>query len=219
MDDTAQPPQVGLSPPWYTLYNKIANTIGADPSFKVQPMRQEGNTYIIVIVAQDGGNPYALAAVLTLSYSMGNITVQVQVLDPSGNPIRPQLPVGTDPITAVAEAVRTALRTNPYFVEVLEPVGSLPPNFPQPPVVAVFTRSVIQFYNDDLTDYYRNFNGVTADVFNDILVTSYPGNVKLGTTTQSTRAGDGGAQDSGAQDGGAQDGGAQDGGAQDGGQG
>ena len=75
-------------------------------------------------------------------------------------------------------------------------------------MVAVFTKSVIQFFNDDMSDYYRNFNGVTADVFNDILVLDYGNNVTLGTTTQSSRGEEGG----GAEGGGAEGGGAEDGG-------
>ena len=211
MDDTAQPPQVGLSPPWNTLWSKINSTIGADPSFKVQPLRQDGNsTYTVVITSQGGGSePAGLAAILTKSYTMGNITVRVNVQ------YTEQIVINVNSPESLAQAVRLGLRKNPYFVEAIQTESN--PFFRFPSVEAVFTKSVIQFFNDDMSDYYRNFNGVTADVFNDILVLDYGNNVTLGTTTQSTRAEDGGAEDGGAQGGDAQGGDAQGGGAGDGG--
>ncbi|HEY0068534.1 MAG TPA: hypothetical protein VGE04_01045 [Chloroflexia bacterium] len=207
MDDTAQPPQVGLSPPWNTLWSKINSTIGADPSFKVQPLQDDGNgSYSVVITSQGGGSdPAALSAILTKSYTMGNITVRVNVQ------YTQQIVINVNSPESLAQAVRLGLRSNPYFVEAI--LTKPTPFYSQPSVVAVFTKSVIQFFNDDLSDYYHNFNGVTADVFHDVLVLDYGNKVTLGTTTQSSRSEEGGAEDGGgAADGGAEDGGAGDGG-------
>jgi len=33
----------------------------------------------------------------------------------------------------------------------------------------VFTKSVTQFYNEDLSDLYRNYNEVSAGVFREVL--------------------------------------------------
>lgn len=193
--DAAQPLQPTLSPPWITLYNKILNTIGADPTFTVQAPSDQGDSFVIRIASVGGGSsPYGLAGVLKPRYSMGNITVQVQVLDPSGKPIAPQLPSGADPVGAVVMAVGTGLAKNPYLVTVVNTVGKFPPGYSMPQVEVVFTKSIIQFYNDDMTDLYGNFNGITADVFEDILTTEYPGNVRLGTSTQSTVTEGGGTQ-------------------------
>jgi hypothetical protein len=188
MDDTAQPPQLGLSPPWNTLWSKINSTIGADPSFKVRPLRDDGKGhYTVVITVQGGGSdPAALSAILTKSYTMGNITVAVEVDYPE------QVVLEINSPESLAQAVRAGLRKNPYFVEAIARPSPPPPAFPSPGVVAVFTRSVIQFFNDDLSDYYRNFNGVTADVFKEVLLPRYPGNLRLGTTTQSSRQGEDG---------------------------
>ncbi|MDQ5823642.1 MAG: hypothetical protein M3441_05435 [Chloroflexota bacterium] len=201
MDDTAQQsPRPGLSPPWYTLWNKIDKAVGADPGFSVQPLQDNGDgTYTVVITSQ-GGDPTPLAAVLKKSHTLGNITVNVEVQE---------LHVDVLSINTPGElvgALNGALKTNPYFVQAIQTQPS--PFYQVPSVVAVFTASVIQFYNDDLSDYYRNFNGVTADVFTDILLLDYGNNVTLATTTvpltTETGGTDDGAQGQGGNTGGGQ---------------
>jgi hypothetical protein len=151
--------KLGLSPPWYTLYKKIVYSIGRNPSVHVQPMRQDGANYYIDIVALDGIS-YPLAAILKPFYEMGNIKVYVEVLDRSGKPIDPSLPVGTDPVDAVVKAFKGGLASNEYFVDAINIVGKSPPITPlsRYQVAVIFKKSVIQFFNDDLSDYYGNLN-------------------------------------------------------------
>ncbi|HEX8230199.1 MAG TPA: hypothetical protein VF826_12925 [Chloroflexia bacterium] len=197
MDDTAQQsPEVGLSPPWYTLWNKIDKAIGADPGFKVEPLQDNGNgTYTVLIKAQ-GGDPTPLAAVLKKSHTLGNITVYVEVQELHVDVLSINTP------DELVGALKGALKGNPYFVQALEPEPS--PYFPVPSVVAVITPSVIQFYNDDLSDYYRNFNGLAAEVFAEILLLEYNNNVTLATTTEPLTTETGGGTGGGDTQGGGQ---------------
>jgi hypothetical protein len=50
-------------------------------------------------------------------------------------------------------------------------------------VVPVFKPSVVQFFNDDLSDYYGNFNQVASAIYRQVLATRYPGGIVLETTT------------------------------------
>jgi hypothetical protein len=176
---------VKLSPPWYTLHHKITYTIGADPTVQVLPLRSGDKAYYIDIIKK-AGNPYALAAILRDVYPLGNITVYVQVYDQYGQPVKGELPVGTDPVTAVKVAVELALQSNSYYVEVLTP-EKIPfkPQLAQ--VVLVVKKAVIQFWNDDLSDYYGNFNAVADDVFAEVIKHEYEGPVTLGFTTENTK--------------------------------
>ena len=151
-------------------------------------MRQDGANYFIDIVAVDGSS-YPLAAILKPSYDMGNIKVYVQVLDRSGKPIEPSLPVGTDPVDAVLQAIKGGLAGNEYFVDAINIIGTLPPiPLSQCQVAAIFTKSVIQFFNDDISDYYSNLNAIAENIFADVLNSEYPGEVKITFTTENTRS-------------------------------
>lgn len=174
-----------LSPPWYTLHHEITYTIGADPTVQVLPLEGGGKDYYVKIIKKEG-NPYALAAIIRDTFPMGNITVHVQVYDQYGQPVKGELPVGTDPVTAVKEAVQQALKSNDYYVDVLTPPKTpFKPQLAQ--VVLVVRKEVIQFWNDDLSDYYGNFNGVAAGVFAQVLQKEYKGPVTLGFTTENEK--------------------------------
>lgn len=176
-----------LTPPWYILYSKIVNTIGASSAVHVQPMRQEGSNYFIDIIALEG-NDYSLAAILKPSYEMGNINVFVNVLDRSGKPIKPSLPVGTDPVNAVIMAVKDGLKGNPYFVDAIS-TGLTPPISLIGQVVAIFKKAVIQFFDDDVSDFYNNMNAVAEDIFADVMNSEYAGEIKLSFTTENIKFG------------------------------
>lgn len=152
-------------------------------------MRQDGANYFIDIVAVDG-SCYPLAAILKPSYDMGNIKVYVQVLDRSGKPIKPSLPVGTDPVDAVLQAIKGGLTGNEYFVDAINIIGTLPRNHPlnQYQAVVILTKSVIQFFNDDLSDYYSNLNAISENIFADVMNSEYPGEIKITFTTENTRS-------------------------------
>ena len=40
-------------------------------------------------------------------------------------------------------------------------------------VYAIFKKEVIQFFNDDISDFYCNYNEVAAKVFNEVLCNDY----------------------------------------------
>lgn len=179
--------KVGLSPPWYTLHHKITHSIGADPTVHVLPLREEGSKCYIDVVCTDYEEAYPMASILRPQYDMGNITVFVQVLDRSGNPIKPEWPTGCKPVDCLYMVVTKALKNNPLFVGAVKP--EFPPGIPPPPhgdVVAIIKKVVIQFWNDDLSDYYGNFNGVAQNVFKEVVREEYPDKTTLWFTTENT---------------------------------
>lgn len=161
-----------LSPPWYTLWNEINSSVGATPGVQVAPLDTSKMPYVTTLTVSDDMQAKMLASVLTPLHQLGNITVQVVVKNAQGQVVSPATPSSGEELVKM---LTTGLKGNPYFVEAV--AQEL---FPHAPVVvfAVFTKSVIQFYNDNLSDLYRNFNGVTANVFADVLMPA-PGNIRL----------------------------------------
>ncbi len=176
-----------LSPPWYTVWNKILHTIGADPRNHVQPLQDLGGGKYLVRIITVTPVPGALATIVRPSYALGNVTVSVEILDIAGHTVKPEMPTGTDPAGAVLLALQTSLKNNPLYAEAFRPQKSpiSPPTLGD--VVLILQKAVVQFFNDDLTDYYSNFNGVAASVFAEVLNTQYAGNVRLSFGTATTR--------------------------------
>ena len=150
-----------LSPPWYTYYNFIKESIGSDPWVKVLDMTEmSGAQYIITSQARRIEKARALATILTLRQTFGNIVVDIEILH-NGNGVSPYEP----PLTN-AELLRIfnqALGTNSYFRNVR--LGGLVAES----IFPIFKKEVIQFFNDDISDFYQNFNGVASNVFVEVL--------------------------------------------------
>jgi hypothetical protein len=168
-----------LNPPWLTLYEQVVHSIGADSRFDVRPLQDLDPTYRIdvhvrVPVAED------LAMLLKPRHEFGNVTVLVRVFNVAGALVPPATPAGDDQLLA---ACRRVFRRNPYYAETIHNPDAPPW---QGRVVVVFKRAVIQYYNDDLSDYYGNANEVARDVFGQVLQTKWDGDrarLKLSLTT------------------------------------
>jgi hypothetical protein len=163
-----------LSPPWYTFRNELAATVGQTPGVFVTPLVQiDDSHYIVAVATPNAERGVSLATVLAGDHNFGGVDVQVIATNYAGVRYN-SLPVTSTIQLAALE--RLALGGNPLLSYVVTPPA-------QPFVVfPVFTRSVVQFYDDNLADAYGNFNGVAADVFADVLSPSF-GVIQVRTTT------------------------------------
>ena len=162
-------PSVRLSPPQYTYVNFLKHSIGNDPCVDVMDIEEiVGGDYLIPIHVKCREKAIALATILELHKTFGNINIFVevcfcnQVVKPIEN---------IENIERLVQIVRQALDTNCYFefVRAAEPFPGLVSIFP------VFKKEVIQFFNDDLSDLYANFNGVAAHVFSEVMKSTING--------------------------------------------
>ena len=152
-----------LSPPWYTLWNEIKASIGNDPDVSVGDLDTSKSPFIVPIKVNNRDKAIAIASIMTLHHQLGNVRVQVEVEDQNGNVV---LPVSPSSVKALTEIFELALTKNQWFEQVVSKPrvpGSSEVVFP------VFSKGVIQFFNDDLSDLYNNFNNVVAFVFRDVL--------------------------------------------------
>lgn len=162
---TAEQPkaQVKLSPPWYTFWNKVKATIGKDPSVTVGQLQTGSTPYVIPITTANAAKAQALANILKPFIHIGSLVINVQVSVPNGQPLKPQTPANPQQLF---DMTKTALTGNTLLSSVQKQAI-----FPGGPDVVwpIFTPSVVQFPNDDLSDFYHNYNGVASDVFKDVL--------------------------------------------------
>jgi hypothetical protein len=162
-----------MNPPWITLWNEIDTSVGNDPAVKVAPLDESGTPYVVRVRVRSRPKAVALASLMRPRHEFGNVVVIVEVRDAKGNALTPVVPGSPDQL---ADLVRAAFRGNRWYRDVVvkEILGWR--------VYPVFKKRVVQFYNDDLSDLYSNYNNVASAVFTDVLEPS-PGGFPLPCST------------------------------------
>ena len=153
-----------LSPPWETFRSQLAATVGKTPGVKVGQLLERPGGYTVAVTVQGVARGDALATVLTGTKQIGNVGVEVEVQRPNGHRISGITPSSSRELAQIEES---ALDGNPMFKTVVVRASS--PYSSDETVYPVFTRSVVQFYNDDLTDLHGNANQVAAKAFANVL--------------------------------------------------
>ena len=172
--------EVKLTPPWYTFRNKIRYTYGMSPLVTVNELVGAGSYYVLSINSRSASVAFALRQVLPLERSFGNIKVVVRVFGPNGS----EISIVNKSYTpkSLAKLFCTALASNPLFI------GAIPfkydPKFPfVKSVYLVITPTVIQFFNDDISDLCSNYNEVAAKVFQEVTTLEYRPNLTVAFST------------------------------------
>ncbi len=170
---------VYLNPPEQTLYQQLIHSIGADCHLRIDPISGAEPNFVITVHAPTR-KAADLAMLLRPKYVLDGITVQLRIVDGSGSTVTP-----TDPSDdrQLYFACQRAFQTNPYFARLL-----FDPNPPiwRGKVVMFVKRAVIQYPNDDLSDYYGNANMAVHAVFRNLLRLDWPGStqrIKLSLAT------------------------------------
>lgn len=144
--------KVGLSSPWVTYYNEIVALFGDDPDIKIF-YYAEDNMIKMMVNGQEKAD--ALTQLLPPEKSFGNVTLKIVVIPANS-------------LSAYrTETFQKAFEGNPAFSFVASvPVGGGEFSY------VVFKNKVVQFYNDNLSDYYGNrsalYQDIARDVFGDI---------------------------------------------------
>ena len=166
-----------LTPLWYTLQSKFNNTFGFDPAVTVHELDTSRNPYTLTLVTDSEKKGTALRAIIPINFRFGKINVATTVNDSKGDIWGY---IFLENKTQVSEVVMAAFAGNPLFEEVKSTTFPL--------VGLIMTKSVVQFFNDDLKDFYGNFNGVTSQVVNDLIHKWYVNNtvqIEMGTAETS----------------------------------
>lgn len=175
---------IRLSPPWYTFANEIKYTYGLSPYITVNDLEGEGNKYTLTIkVTYNNDIATALRNILPLTNKIGNINIDIIVLN-SRNKVVPVTNKAYTPQT-LAQTFCTALYKNPLFIGTVLTAKKLPPPMQSTigDVVIVIRKSVVQFFNDDISDLCSNYNEVAAKVFSLVTNLNYRPNLRISFST------------------------------------
>ena len=141
---------VKLSPPWYTFYHKINAMFGSDPEITI---KFDEDAMILKLFVDNQAKADALAKVLPIEKDFGNVKLNIEVIP-------------SDKVNSVKQLYKTIFSDNPVFSQVIEVTD---PSMPQASYV-IFNPLIVQFYNDNLADAYRNETTLLQEIAKDIFI-------------------------------------------------
>jgi hypothetical protein len=173
---TSQRTNTTISPPWNILTSIVQSTVGADPCLSVSGLKGQDPNYELYVQVICAGSERVrdVATVVTRKEVMGNVLVDIKVLDNNGTVV----PAGVKP-SHVLEAMSLYNRTlfsNPLYNGVVS--GN-----PLYAFYLLFAKTVVQFYADNVADAYGNKNMVTADAFSQALALPQYPKLRISATT------------------------------------
>ncbi len=155
-------PGVALSPYPYELQKKLVHTIADNPFVSVgEVYEDDSGVYRIDVTCTTADTGQGLAFILNKEYEFGP-GITVTVLDEQGNPIEvDESSLSGDPVEETEQLIQQALQYNRLLV-------SLPGGGFTADIFVEVSAEAVQFYNDDLTDYYSNSSFLSVDVFSEV---------------------------------------------------
>ncbi|MFK0573234.1 hypothetical protein [Endozoicomonas sp.] len=166
---------VNLSPPPVTLSNKVKYTLSLDPEVVVHDVvESDPGKYLIDVYVSNDNKSKALASIMLPEHKLGNQRVNVRFHDSHGNI---EEPVELKTLLEIKTGISNALEGNSLFERVEDKA-----TFGKPVIYVIFSKVVVQFWNDDLSDFYSNFNEVAAFVFRDLML-SGAGKIPINVST------------------------------------
>ena len=171
-----------LIPPWYTLLNKFRHTFGCDPAVTVGDLENPDKPVMnIPIIVDDDRKGMALRTLILAGFPMGNIHVNTTVKNSKGIVWQG---IVIEDYKHLQDVITDALTGNPLFVEAKPKV--IAPRVTQ--IGLIMTKSIVQFSNGDMSEFYSNFNGVTAQVTRELIQRSFTKDkqlyISVGTSTK-----------------------------------
>lgn len=158
--------EVDMQSPWVTIYNKFKAMFSNDIDLKISELEGPDNkvaTFEITSTNTDKIN--ALSNILNDYFILGNVKLAVKFGVINGSNV---------------EFINTKKRRNHIDQDIiftafennnaLDDVRTIkfPGGFPV--TYILFVKEVVQFYNDDMTDLYGNYNGLYEDIARDIFL-------------------------------------------------
>lgn len=150
-----------LSPPWYFYHRKVQAIFEKDSEIHIKDLdRIDNGNYSFIILVFNKEKAQAIKAILPAVVEIGGITVNVYIYGPDEDDIQP-LNKSDD------EIYETAFSGNPIFEKTITrnyPIGKIS--------YCVFKKKVIQFWNDDLSDYCGNYSCLASEIAKEIFNSS-----------------------------------------------
>lgn len=142
---------INLCPPWETYRRELAAFFELDEQVSVSEVTETEDGKSVTLTVTDAGKAAALEKVLKKSVTFGNVSLNIGIIDASG-------------VDSLADTLKKAFAFN----ELVRRVAVGHDHTGTEHVFVICVPDIIQFFNDDLSDYAGNFNGLVADVARDL---------------------------------------------------
>jgi hypothetical protein len=149
----------GINSPWVHLNSLLKASIGADSCASVGEFQDA--TASITINVCDTDTAVALANILKPTYQAGR-KVTLIIVDPNGNTVAAAADPGGDLKPFAETNLDQALDNNPYYRGWIPSQGFTP-------LYAMFSKKVIQFWDDNQGDPNGNSSYTAEEVFSQSL--------------------------------------------------
>lgn len=147
--------KLALEAPWATFCKELKALFDADPDIYVSEMYEPDDSnadYSIAIAVRKHDKFVALDRLLPGSKTFGNVTLDIDLYDEENG------------VVNVAELFKTAFAGNPIVDSIqtrTDPAG-VDWNY------VLFKPEVIQFFDDDLSDYNGLWSGLAEDIAREV---------------------------------------------------
>ena len=149
-----------LSPPWYSYQRKVLALFGRDPEVRVRDLYEvDESNFTLFILVQTEAKAQAIRTLLPRTVEIGGATITSRIFIPVETCEVRQGKKGTD-----AQLVKEAFTGNPLFDRI---------ETADRPVFAwsycIFKKEVLQFWDDDLSNFYGLHTTLAETIARDIL--------------------------------------------------
>jgi len=144
---------LGLQSPWVTLYNKIYFMFSNDEDLDISNLIESDGNYSMTIASNNTTKLKAIEKILKHEFSLGNITFKINFVYGENE---------SDNITI--SDIKNAFNGNTVISTIKTAMTPAQDEL----TFVLFNREVVQFYNDDISDFYGNYNGLAEDIAREI---------------------------------------------------
>lgn len=150
-----------LSPPWYIHRDKLSALFEEDGQVTIGKVEKRSDgQYTAEITVSDKEKQAALQQIILQNVNFGNVKLTFTFADPL------DIPQANDDVSP--ETFIAAFKGNPILVKAMNAVNP----WQLPETVVIFRKEVIQFWADNMADFYGNYNGLAVDIAREVLVPS-----------------------------------------------
>lgn len=156
---------ITLSPPWETLRNEFIFTFGNNPLVTIKPLNSSNlnkKMFSLKIIVKDDIMAFSLRQIIKPIFHFGEIIVKTVIKNSIGNI---EKIINTKyTISEVANLYNISLKNNSLFNKFVIKDDTL---------FLIFNKSIIQFFNDDISDLYGIYNQIASVVFEKLSINTF----------------------------------------------
>lgn len=149
--------EAGLTPPWYTFGKMVKALFEGDDEIDVMDVEEteegEDEDYVLTICVMNHDKAVALDRAMPDTKEYGNVILRIDVIDGTNTDTNQDL-----------EIFKTIFAGNPIVRDFKTRTDSAGGEWSY----CRFEPEVIQFWNDDLSDYSGNWSGLAHDIADEI---------------------------------------------------